>query len=188
MSIFQEEGMSDMLEQGDVLLSVNNCLCPTEVNCIRMHKPLRHDLEAEPLFYYRRYDSATGYFKNMCKSAQHFLGASPEEAYTLIKAMLALYEASQPTGHCLQICIPKEVLEDFVYPSVAYGIPVALYLDQNSLHAVPCSSPFPSTHDLDTLSVLSPRALRVTVKDPGASRPFSPTWHLHKHFSWFSIF
>ena len=26
MSIFQEEGMNDMLEEGDVLLSVNNCL------------------------------------------------------------------------------------------------------------------------------------------------------------------
>ena len=47
----------------------------------------------------------------------------------LIKAVFALYEASQPTGHCLQILIPKEVLEDFVYPSFAYGIPVALYLD-----------------------------------------------------------
>ena len=127
--------MNDMREEGDVLLSVNNCLCPTGVNCIRMNKPLRHSLEAEPLFYYMRYEDAMGYFKNMSKSAQHFLRAFPEEAYTLIKAVFALYEASQPTGHCLQICIPKEVHEDFVYPSVAYGIPlgeaVALYLDQD---------------------------------------------------------
>ena len=73
-----------------------------------MHKPLRHSLEAEPLFYYMGYDGAMGYFQNMSKSAENFLGASPEEAYMLIKAVLALYEASQPTGHCLQICIPKE--------------------------------------------------------------------------------
>ena len=157
MSIFHYEGMNDVRVEGDVLLSVNNCLCPTDVNSIRMHKPLRHSLEVEPLFYYMGYDGAMGYFKNMCKSAQHFLGASPEEAYTLIKAVFALYEDSQPTGHCLQICIPKEVLEDFVYTSLAYGIPVALHLDQDRLHVVPYHAALPSHQPITLTHFLSSR-------------------------------
>ena len=75
----------------------------------------------------------------------------------LIKAVFALYEASQPTGHCLQILIPKEVLEDFVYPSFAYGIPVALYLDQDCLHAVPYHAALPSHKPITLTHFLSSR-------------------------------
>jgi hypothetical protein len=114
------------------LISVNNCLTPTEKSSVRMHSPLTHSQEASPMDFYTGYDETLTYKDQMQSFIRSFFGATEGEARATVEAAFALYEnfqrdAGRFRGHCLQVCIPRAALRKFAYPCVSYGWPVDLY-------------------------------------------------------------
>lgn len=120
----------------DILISVNNCLIPSNRNSIQLHSHLSHEEEAGPMNYYTGYDETTTYERQMQRFMVTFFELSEEDSRSWVKGIFKLYRKAQKgagkfKGHCLQICIPSAALSKFAYPCVSYGWPVELRKDSD---------------------------------------------------------
>lgn len=128
------------------VLSMNNCLTPSEVSTIQMHQ-LSHELEADPLQYFLGgYDESYSYKTTMREFLETHCRASRDEAAHTVERLLNLHRDMNPLGsgqerddrvigHMVQITIPREQAARFAYPCVSWGKPAAIRRVENKLHA-----------------------------------------------------
>jgi hypothetical protein len=136
------------------LLSVNNCINPTKLQNYKFVYHLIHDAEASPLnCLFNGYDETIAYTDTMRAFAESFFGLSKEDAKALVTQIMTLYDefikvpnadGNAARGHTLQICIPRGVIDRFVYPCASWGHPVRIFKagdcddsDEARVHVLP---------------------------------------------------
>ena len=137
------------------LLSVNNCINPTKLQNYNFVYHLIHDAEASPLkCLFDGYDETITYTATMRAFAESFFGLSKEDAKALVTQIMTLYDefikvpnadGNVARGHTLQICIPRGVIDKFVYPCASWGHPVRIFKagdcddsdDASQVHVLP---------------------------------------------------
>ena len=140
---------SDMSKGVDkYLLSVNNCLSISRSDTGSFYRHL-HNREASPFHFHKGYMVIKTWESIMHEFIQFFFGQSKEKAVELVDLILKKYklqdfykenyeycsdgsdsiamEKEVHDGHLIQICIPRECAEKFVYTSFSYGSPASLY-------------------------------------------------------------
>jgi hypothetical protein len=148
-------------EMSDTVLSVNNCLLPSNPSRIRLHRPLDHSREASPVHFFEGYDETYTYEDTMARFVSTFFGVGAEAAARVVADCFALYDAAQPLyerkGHCLQLVLPHAAVRAFAYPCVHWGRPVRLFVDADArLHAKPWQPS--AAGDIDLVQLLRERA------------------------------
>ncbi len=131
-------------ECADILLSGNFCMDPQDDD-IQNHKA-----EASPLIFYRGYQLEPTWKHKIGKFLQQFFNVNETMANEVIAAMGDVYRKNQRSdnmdsantltpfnkkaGHLIQICIPRNVADQFVYTAVEYGDPATVYVLDNGDH------------------------------------------------------
>jgi len=135
------------------LLSVNNCLLP-ENSITDFHFWRKHYPEAPPCRFSRGFFIGPQWMYEIQEFVARFFGLSETEAKALTSAIENIYRQNQhifdadttttttttktssgpKAGHLLQICIPCEVADHFVFNAIEYSHPVSVYVLENGKH------------------------------------------------------
>jgi len=117
------------------LLSVNNCLSISNSDSGSFYRHCHlHCREASPLSFYKGYMGIFTWQYIIKDFLVKFLEQSEESCDHIVKLMTEKYksqfldEYGDDGGHLIQICIPREYADAFVYTSFAYGMPASLYV------------------------------------------------------------
>jgi hypothetical protein len=134
-------------EFSHMLLSVNNCMIPK--NSIYNFHRQRHGVEASPLSFRQGYHIHPQWKDRIGEVLQRFFSVSETKASEFIKGIEDIYRKNQhmddddidiptpfnhKTGHLLQICIPRNVVDHFAYTAIEYGFPSTAYVLEGGDH------------------------------------------------------
>jgi len=146
------DGTDSQRDTAQTVLSVNNCLVPTDINDIRLHGYHHHSKEASPMaFFVHGYDATRKYTETMEQFLEKVCMASPAAARRVVNRLMAYHIKLNPkrwpvdgdddddrmhvAGHMVQITIPRAQAARFVYPAAAYGKPLAIRMQGKKMHA-----------------------------------------------------